>query len=377
MSSFQNPTSAVSAACRGWPGGVCRCGFQGVLLGCLLLLSGCSTVLVSATNPVPGLTTVAVAPFFNLSPEPSADGRRVAFAYFAELQKNPGFQVIPVGVVEQAITDNNLSMGSPADVLELARLLNVDAVVVGAITDYRPYYPPQMGLQVQWYSPREWVFFPGIPGGPGGPEADYARTAPLGGPPVANAGTVVRGQSADDRENFDERDSFPTPARSANAIRTVANPASGRGKSAALGPANWPSRRRGEMGAVGLVENTPPPGAVVASGGENRSSTATGDARKMFQATAANGPAENRPPGTLKPLMTYTRLFDGADPDLVTSLKAYVAYRGDLRSGGWEAHLQRSDDFLRFAAHQMIVEMLALHGGALKTESICTWTCWK
>ncbi len=35
-------------------------------------------------------------------------------------------------------------------------------------------------------------------------------------------------------------------------------------------------------------------------------------------------------------LMSYTRLFDGADPQLVVVLRDYVELRGDLRSGGWE-----------------------------------------
>jgi hypothetical protein len=76
-----------------------------------------------------------------------------------------------------------------------------------------------------------------------------------------------------------------------------------------------------------------------------------------------------------EPLMSYTRFFDGADPVLVKSLKAYVAHRGDLRSGGWEGYLQRSEDFLQFTSHLMILEMLQLHGGQLKSETV--WPSWK
>ena len=43
---------------------------------------------------------------------------------------------------------------------------------------------------------------------------------------------------------------------------------------------------------------------------------------------------------------------------------------GDLRSGGWEAYLHRTDDFMRFAAHRMIVEMLTLHGGESKRRYV-------
>ena len=34
----------------------------------------------------------------------------------------------------------------------LAEVLEVDAVVVGAVTDYTPYYPPRCGLRVEWYA---------------------------------------------------------------------------------------------------------------------------------------------------------------------------------------------------------------------------------
>ena len=97
------------------------------------------------------MTTVAVAPFFNLSAEPSVDGRRFALAYFSELQKTANYQVIPVGTVEVAIRENELDMSSPADVVKLAKILDADAVVVGAVTHYIPYYPPQLGVHIQWY----------------------------------------------------------------------------------------------------------------------------------------------------------------------------------------------------------------------------------
>ncbi len=125
---------------------------------------------VNVGNPIPGMTTVAVAPFFNLSAEPSVDGRRFALAYYSELQKTANYQVVPVGIVEAAIRENELDMSSPADVVKLAGILDVDAVVVGAVTEYNPYYPPQLAVHIQWFSPREWVFYPGIPLGDEGDE---------------------------------------------------------------------------------------------------------------------------------------------------------------------------------------------------------------
>src|SRR6476646_6176622 len=131
-------------------------------LSAILLAPGCVMVQVGVTNPIPGLTTVAVAPFLNLSAERAVDGRRFALAYASELQKVPGFEVIPVGVTEVAMVDGKIDLNDPDEVLKLAKILRVDAVVVGAVTEYSPYYPPRTGMQVNWYSPRAWSFYPGI-----------------------------------------------------------------------------------------------------------------------------------------------------------------------------------------------------------------------
>jgi len=55
-------------------------------------------------------------------------------------------------VVEEALRAHSLSLERPADAQKLAQLLEVDAVAVGAVTDYSPYYPPRVGLVVEWYA---------------------------------------------------------------------------------------------------------------------------------------------------------------------------------------------------------------------------------
>jgi hypothetical protein len=72
------------------------------------------------------------------------------------------------------------------------------------------------------------------------------------------------------------------------------------------------------------------------------------------------------------PLMSYTRLFDGTDADLLAELRDYIELNGELRSGGWKAYLHRSEDFIRFTSHRMIHEMLTLHGGAGKRRIVFT-----
>lgn len=130
-----------------------------MLAGMVLLgAPGCSLILPDVShepvvhNPFPQLNKVAIAPFFNQSDEPTVDGRRFALAYFAELQAIPGFEVVPLGVVENAIIENQVDLSHPGEARRLANILGVDAVVIGSVTDYTPYYPPRCGLRVEWYA---------------------------------------------------------------------------------------------------------------------------------------------------------------------------------------------------------------------------------
>ena len=75
-----------------------------------LSLSGCSLWPHTARlpllhNPYPQLSKIAIVPFFNQSNEKTVDGRQFALAYFNELQLIPGYEVVPLGVVEGAIHD--------------------------------------------------------------------------------------------------------------------------------------------------------------------------------------------------------------------------------------------------------------------------------
>ena len=89
-----------------------------LILIAALFSSGCSYLPEVAHqptvhNPFPQLSKVAVVPFFNLSSEPTVDGRQFAMAYFNELQLVPGFEVVPVGVVENVIVQQQIDLDSP------------------------------------------------------------------------------------------------------------------------------------------------------------------------------------------------------------------------------------------------------------------------
>jgi hypothetical protein len=304
-------------------------------------------VEVGVSNPVPGLSRVAVVPFFNLSTEPAVDGRRFAEAYFTELQKTPGFEVLPIGVAEVAVRQHGLNMNSPEDALKLARILDVDAVVLGAVTAYDPYYPPRLGLRVAWYSPYRWQFSPGIPIDPHARPPALAIPIPalpclnggLGDGPGTNSphgsaaelpmhrhdGSRDDAGRADGEQPPATEDPFGTLGPGSGAGAVVCEPAAIRGQSPDVAVDEVPVAILPEFSPVGF-------GVVL--------------------------PFDPR-----RPLMSYSRMFDGADADLTAALRDYVDLGDDLRSGGWQAYLHRSDDFLRFTARLMIDEMLMLHGG--------------
>ncbi|WP_298860281.1 hypothetical protein [uncultured Gimesia sp.] len=372
----------------------------------------------SVTNPNPRLKTVALVPFFNLSQEPDVDGRRFALAYYAELQKVPGFQVLPLGVSEVAMVEHQLQMNNPDDVLKLAKILNVDAVVIGAITDYSPYYPPRIGMQVSWYSPHAQEFTPGVPlmveerhnkknalnalfkmdrlvaketkweekqknrdvkqashikrkttkreknmkrdkweeDCPDGCEPKSPELAPA---PAAKI--IIRGQSSEtlnSRSDLKNRTSVIQAYAQANqgaqsTDQFVQTPTT------LKPPPDIQSERQP------VVAPKPP----LPSDLEPKQKTPSYPKQlEEFYPTNNSTNADAYDPR--QPFMSYTRLFDGSDAALVAHLRDYLEVSGDRRSGGWEAYLHRSEDFIRFTSHLMILEMLTLHGGQAKHQII-------
>ncbi|MBM4004531.1 MAG: hypothetical protein FJ295_14830 [Planctomycetes bacterium] len=87
-------------------------------------------------------------------------------------------------------------------------------------------------------------------------------------------------------------------------------------------------------------------------------------------------PPQSQPPKTTPqscPVITHTRLFDGSNSDLTEALANYVYFRDDARFGGWQAYLQRSDEFLRFCCYLHIAEILAARGGTGETRVVWRW----
>jgi hypothetical protein len=357
-----------------------------LLCACLPGLGGCSLILPEVTrqpvihNPFPQLSKVAVAPFFNHSDEATVDGRQFAMAYYAELQKTPGFEVVPVGVVEEAIIANRVQLDGPGEARRLAQILGVDAIVVGAVTDYSPYYPPRCGLRVEWYTANPgYHAIPvgyGLPWGT--PEEEFipdslayearlgvARSQmagqtpacedlmqPLPSPPAGEEPTEAEvGQVSQTADS--------NPLRQAQAVEELppGDPAG----------SNEPNQLRSTL----TIDRN----ASTANAGPELTTATTPPCASDALCLPIESDASARPACLPHngPVLTHTRIYRGNDPELTQPLKSYVYSRDDARFGGWEGYLQRSDDFVRFCCHMHISEMLSARGGSDETRVLWRW----
>lgn len=337
----------------------------------LLPLCGCSLLpQVSSQptfhNPFPQLSKVAVAPFFNLSHEPTVDGRKVAMAYFSELQQIPGFDVVPVDVVEAAMREHHIELRGPQEARKLAQILDVDAVLIGGVTDYSPYYPPRLAMKVEWYAANP-AFHPVPPGYglPWGTAEEDRIPAPL----------VFESEMALAREQMKtqtppmEKMPIEMPRPQAGATEPGGSP----GRTDASAP-NPPQTQR-DAHDVRRAEFTE---ASAAAGGAAPKEVAPPgfppdwpDPRGFIPP-----PPTTRPPTawpTDEPVIRHTKAYSGHDSDFTEALTSYYYFRSDARFGGWQGYLQRSDDFIRFCCHLHVTETLTARGGAGETRVVWRW----
>lgn len=363
------------------------------LIGCLLA-SGCALlpeVVHQPTlhNPFPQITKVAVAPFFNLSSESTLDGRKVAEAYAAELAEVPGYVVIPVSQVDTAIRIHGLQLDKEQFARQLAQVLEVDAVVVGVVTEYTPYYPPRLTMQVQWFAANP-NFHPipagyGLPWGrPGekdipGPLVFQAELAlakeqlktqtppyeklPLNPPPSTAPGSTSGSESAPGAAGQKLKDT--TAVGSKHDVRTVSHEAAIPENSPAPAVAALPARSAASAAPSATMTVTP---------GE-----AGGDVPVNWpdpHGFIPRPPTAHPVPGVPcdEPVMQHMKSYRGNDSEFTTALEDYYYSRDDARMGGWQDYLRRSDDFIRFCCRLHIWEMLSARGGAGETRVVWRWS---
>jgi hypothetical protein len=343
-------------------------------------------------NPFPQIYRVAVLPFFNQSAEPTVDGDAVAMAYFNELQNIPGFEVMPVGVAKQMLAASITATGrephSGVEFQRLARLMGVDAVLVGSITEYSPYYPPRMGLSVDWYAANP-TFHP-IPAGYGLPwgraeeefipstlvqEAEFAlareqlktQTPELPPDPVADGKIAPASHTSKDKlartSMSAAKKSAPPAPIGAGVIGPLA-PRSINGKQDF--PANAAGGAAAGIAASGIGGAAPPPLPAQPSLPENWP-----DPRGFIPPPPGHEPPHPCP--QIAPIMTHTRIYHGQDAKFTERLATYYYLRDDARFGGWPAYLERPSDFVRFCCYLHVTETLAARGGTGDARVVYRW----
>jgi len=344
-------------------------------------LCGCSVLPEIAHqptlhNPFPQLSTVAIVPFINLSEEPTLDGRRFAEAYFNELQLVPGFQVIPVGVVEQAILHNRIQFtpeNAAAEARRLAQTLGADAIVVGAVTDYTPYYPPRCSLQVEWYSANP-CFHP-IPPGYGLPWGTKDEEH-IPGPLVFETEfALAKAQLATQtpKHDFTILNAVGSPVAEPPAEPQLQAPAPN------VPPVPTPTDVPADTESGLWIEETsyeePIAGqavpAATASEPEFGFPPDWPDPSGLIPPPPRTAPESCCP--TEAPVLQHTQAYNGHDPEFTEALSSYYFFRDDARFGGWQTYLERSDDFIRFCCHMHLWEMLSARGGAGETRVVWRW----
>ncbi len=313
-----------------------------------LILGGCAFIPEIAHqpqhhNPFPQLHRVAILPFFNLSSDPTVNQDEVAEAYFNELQQIPGFEVMPPGVVKQVLVLQQVEINGTTDFQALARMLGVDVVIRGAVTEFSPYYPPRMGISVDWFAANP-SFHPippgyGLPWGT--PEEEHIPDSLLFEAEFALAREQLKTQTPDIPPEEDAHD-----LRATQHVEPKELPPEGV-LAEQIGPDGLPLESLASSAGPELPIDWPDPRGFIPP-----------------------APATIRPGyrPQVEPVISHTRLYAGNDDKFTEQLASYFYFRDDARYGGWQGYLQRSDDFIRFCCYMHIAETLSARGAPAKRE---------
>jgi hypothetical protein len=117
-----------------------------------LAASGCAEQHPPPPEPARPPLVLVLAPVLNLSGSDAFDALRVTDLIASEVQAFPGVQVVPVNrALSELVQHGKENVESAADAVGLAQALGADGTLVAAVTEYNPYYPPVVGLVMQWY----------------------------------------------------------------------------------------------------------------------------------------------------------------------------------------------------------------------------------
>jgi hypothetical protein len=314
-----------------------------------LTIGGCSLVpdvrhKPQLINPFPQIQRVAVLPFINQSEEATLSGERVAMAYANEIQSIRGFEVLPLGAVKFKLAEFKQPLARGEDFQAFARFLGVDAVVLGSVTDFTAYYPPRMSMKVNWYAANP-GFHPIQPG--------YGL--PWGTSEEKKIPRWVHNEA--------QRALAAEQLKSQTPVMPEVVPIMPEDRV----PTALPSTEQHASPEMVLAGQTSAEGSYLQSG----LPTDWPDPRGFIP----DGPQAQRPPllAQHEPVISHMRSFNGHDEDLTEQLEDYFYFRDDARFGGWQAYLQRSEDFIRFCCYQHLSETLISRGGQDKSRLIFRW----
>lgn len=385
-----------------------------LLLASFIAVCGCNAIpdvrkKQTYHNPFPQISRVAILPFRNQSEEPTLSGFRVSQAYYNELQSIPGFEVLPLGVVEGQLADFERlvlrrPMATTRDFQEFAQFMGVDAVLQGAVTDYSPYYPPRMTLKVNWYAANE-GFHP-IPVGYGLPWGTKEEKKIPSWIKLESERALAKEQIATQtpvptNEAEDNLDSMRLGARSSGSSKTLVSPnqvpvsvnktpvhiaphvqlATHEQEDTPSIPPSLPPRTFASDSAIGQVITDD-----IASESDEWKSVQNYTVEEGMPADWPDPrgfvparPSETRPPyiPQHEPIISHMKAYNGNDEDFTNALQEYFYFRDDARFGGWQSYLQRSEDFIRFCCHLHVVETLGSRGGQLESRLNLRWPTYR
>ena len=338
-----------------------------IIASIILIGSGCNALPdvrheTRFHNPFPQIHSVAILPFRNQSEEATLSGERVSLAYSHELQSVPGFEVLPVGVVrvqllafEQTKLGHSISRGE--DFQAFAQYLGVDCVLQGAIIDYEPYYPPRLTMKVNWYAANPG--FNPVPVGYGLPWGTKAEKEISEATRLEAERELATEQLKTQLPLSTPQDSLATDFKPQK-ITVAAN-------SETIGTGIAPV----SMAAYQSLLQTDAPEFVLQADQSLQKPRAWPDPEGFIPPAPTPFPAPAVE--STEPVITHMYTYDGRNESFTSELEEYFYFSDDDRFGGWEAYLQRSEDFIRFCCHLHIKQTLIGRGGQLKNRTVVRW----
>jgi len=295
----------------------------------------------------------------------------------------------------------------PREMRRLAQILGVDAVIVGAITDFSSYYPPRIGLAVDWYAANP-GFHP-IPAGYGLPwgtegekeippgivhaaEFELARQQLQTQTPDYVPEPVVPPAAPGEKIGAPPAELVPPPdGKPAAPAGEVKGNDGAVTAASAEGPAlpNHPHLPAFKKHSAPIsTQGLPTAGAAGGSAAGAAGATIGPDGAPLAQPSAPLPPDWPDPRGFIprppsvtrpqslpqhEPVISQVRLYNGHDTKFTEQLADYYEFRDEARFGGWQAYLQRKQDFIRFCCHLHVTETLAARGGATEKRVVWRW----